>query len=47
MFKASAIKTDIQVGSIIKQTSFFYEIQENELIILFFWDNRQEPIFNG
>lgn len=47
MFKASAIKTDIRVGLITKQTSFFYEIQENEIIILFFWDNRQSPIFNG
>jgi plasmid stabilization system protein ParE len=45
MFKASSIKEDIRIGLISKQTSFFYRINENELIILFFWDNRQEPIF--
>jgi plasmid stabilization system protein ParE len=47
IFKASSIKKDIRIGLISKQTSFFYKIQENEIIILFFWDNRQEPIFNG
>ncbi len=47
MFKASDFKDDIRIGYISKQTSFFYKIQENEIIILFFWDNRQEPLFNS
>ena len=47
MFKASSLHENIRIGTITKQTSFFYEIQENEIIILFFWDNRQEPMFNG
>jgi plasmid stabilization system protein ParE len=47
MFKASSIEEDVRKGLISKQTSFFYEIRENEIIILFFWDNRQEPIFNS
>ena len=46
MYKASSIKEDIRIGIISRQTSFFYKIQENEIIILFFWDNRQQPIFN-
>ncbi|MEP6611083.1 MAG: type II toxin-antitoxin system RelE/ParE family toxin [Mucilaginibacter sp.] len=46
MFKASDFKDDIRIGYISKQTSFFYKVQENEIIILFFWDNRQEPFFD-
>ena len=45
MFKASSIEEDVRKGLISKQTSFFYEIRENEIIILFFWDNRQETMF--
>lgn len=47
MFKAFSLSENIRVGLISKQTSFFYRVQENEIIILFFWDNRQEPIFNS
>ena len=47
MFKASLIEDSVRKGFISKQTSFFYEIHENAIFILFFWDNRQEPIFNG
>jgi len=47
MFKASSIKEDIRIGLISKQTSFFYKIEENEILILFFLDNRQEPMFNN
>jgi plasmid stabilization system protein ParE len=46
MFKASSIEDNVRKGLISKQTSFFYEIHENEIFILFFWDNRQESIFN-
>jgi len=45
MFKSSSIKENVRIGLVTKQTSFFYEVHENEIIILFFWDNRQEPIF--
>lgn len=47
MFKSSDFKKNIRIGYISKQTSFFYKVQENEIIILFFWDNRQEPFFNS
>lgn len=47
MFKASSLSDDIRIGLISHQTSFYYRIQENEIIILFFWDNRQEPLFTG
>ena len=45
MYKAFRLSDNIRVGLISKQTSFFYRILENEIIILFFWDNRQEPMF--
>jgi plasmid stabilization system protein ParE len=47
MYKAFSLSDNIRVGLISKQTSFFYRVQENEIIILFFWDNRQEPFFNS
>jgi len=47
MYKAFILSDNIRVGLISKQTSFFYRIQENEIIILFFWDNREDPFNNG
>ncbi|MFI5137775.1 MAG: type II toxin-antitoxin system RelE/ParE family toxin [Sphingobacteriales bacterium] len=47
MFKASSFDENVRIGYLSKQTSFYYEIHENEIIILFFWDNRQDPIFSG
>lgn len=32
-------------GWISKQGCFIYEIKNESIYILFFWDNRQEPIF--
>jgi plasmid stabilization system protein ParE len=46
MFKAFSLSDNIRVGLISKQTSFFYRVEENEIVILFFFDNRQEPFFN-
>ncbi|PAW92448.1 hypothetical protein CKK33_02625 [Mucilaginibacter sp. MD40] len=34
----------IRRAFITKQTSLFYEITEQQIILLYFWDNRQEPI---
>jgi plasmid stabilization system protein ParE len=45
MYKASLIEDTVRKGLISKQTSFYYEIHENEILILFFWDNRQDSIF--
>ncbi|MFI5159693.1 MAG: type II toxin-antitoxin system RelE/ParE family toxin [Sphingobacteriales bacterium] len=47
LFKASVIEENVRIGIVSKQTSFFYEIQDSKIIILFFWDNRQDPIFIG
>lgn len=34
----------IRRAFITKQTSLFYEITEQQIILLYFWNNRQEPI---
>ncbi|TKB98026.1 type II toxin-antitoxin system RelE/ParE family toxin [Pedobacter cryotolerans] len=44
IFKASTLDPKIRIGIIAKQCSFFYEIREKEIVILFLWDNRQDPI---
>ncbi|MBS1504707.1 MAG: type II toxin-antitoxin system RelE/ParE family toxin [Bacteroidetes bacterium] len=47
LFKASLINENVRICILTKQTSFFYEIHDSKIIILFFWDNRQDPIFIG
>jgi plasmid stabilization system protein ParE len=44
IFKASTLGPNIRIGIIAKQCSFFYEVKEAEIVILFLWDNRQEPM---
>jgi hypothetical protein len=44
MYKAS-INNNVRQAVITKQTSMFYEVYQDFVTILFFWDNRQEPIF--
>lgn len=39
-----SINGDVRQASITKQTSMSYEIHEGYITILFFWDNRQEPV---
>ncbi|MCR8561310.1 type II toxin-antitoxin system RelE/ParE family toxin [Mucilaginibacter sp. BJC16-A38] len=44
MFKASSIDENVRIGLITKQTSLFYLVKETSIDLLFFWDNRQEPV---
>ncbi|OKS84732.1 type II toxin-antitoxin system RelE/ParE family toxin [Mucilaginibacter polytrichastri] len=44
MFKATNIDENIRIGFITKQTSLFYRVTESSIHLLFFWDNRQEPV---
>ena len=44
MFKSSPLSKNVRIGFISKQTSFFYQINNNTIVILYFWDNRQEPL---
>jgi len=43
MYKSS-ISNNVRQAVITKQTSMFYEVHHEFITILFFWDNRQEPI---
>ena len=45
LFRAS-ITRDLRQAIVSKQTSMFYEVKETTINILFFWDNRQEPLFD-
>ena len=44
MFKATAIDESVRIGFISKQTSLFYRVTDTSIHLLFFWDNRQEPV---
>ena len=43
MYKAS-ISNNVRQVVLTKQTSMFYEVHHEFITILFFWDNRQEPV---
>lgn len=44
MFKASAVDRNVRIGLITKHSSLFYEVTHDSVNLLFFWDNRQDPI---
>ena len=43
MYKAS-VESNIRCAVISPQTSIFYEVHGEYITVLFFWDNRQDPI---
>ena len=45
LFRAS-ITHNLRQAIISKQTSMFYEVKETSINILFFLNNRQEPLFD-
>lgn len=44
IFRASSFDENIRIGIINRNCSFYYQVQESKILILFLWDNRQEPI---
>lgn len=44
IFKATPLSKNVRIGRIGKHTSFCYQINENSLVVLYFWDNRQDPL---
>jgi hypothetical protein len=46
MYKALAIDENVRVGFITKQCSLIYRVTDTEIHLLYFWDNRQEPLFS-
>ncbi|WP_205748185.1 hypothetical protein [Dyadobacter luticola] len=46
IFKAIEERSTVRKGFINKNCSFFYEVSGSEVNILYFWDNRQEPLLS-
>lgn len=46
LFRESEIK-NVRKALISKHTSLFYEISEETILLVFFWDNRQNPVINA
>jgi len=44
-FQAVGSNQNIRRGVIHGNCSMFYEVKGTEIEVLFFWDNRQDPIF--
>ena len=44
LYKAISLKQNVRKATISKICSFYYEVNEDTIVILYFWDNRQEPI---
>ncbi len=45
LFEASISDPSVRKGFITKQCSLFYQIEEESITLLYFWDNRREPLF--
>jgi len=44
IYKETDFDPNIRIGLIKKISSVFYEIKPDKIEVLFFWDNRQEPM---
>ena len=44
LYKSVSLKQSIRKANISKVCSFYYEVNNKKIFILYFWDNRQEPI---
>ena len=45
MFPVSRFYNSLRQAPVHKNCSMFYAIRVNKVIIHFFWDNRQDPLF--
>jgi plasmid stabilization system protein ParE len=45
IFQAIENNTNVRKAFIHKNCSVFYEVHPTRIEVLFFWDNRQDPIF--
>lgn len=44
LYKAISLKQNVRKATISKVCSFYYEVNDVTIVVLYFWDNRQEPI---
>ncbi|RZK50078.1 MAG: hypothetical protein EOO87_19435 [Pedobacter sp.] len=45
IYKSSIIDASVRIAFVNKHISLFYQLKENHIYLLFFWDNREEPLF--
>ncbi|MDO3640385.1 type II toxin-antitoxin system RelE/ParE family toxin [Mucilaginibacter sp. L3T2-6] len=45
IFKAANKTKDVRKAFIHRNCSMFYKVVETHIEVLFFWDNRQDPMF--
>lgn len=43
LFEASFSNSSIRKGFVTKQCSVFYQVDNDTIILLYFWDNRRKP----
>lgn len=46
-FEASAYRPEVRKGFVAKQCSLFYEVKDDVIVLLYFWDNRRNPHDNN
>lgn len=44
IYKHTDFDPNVRIGLIKKISSVFYEVKPDRIEVLFFWDNRQEPM---
>lgn len=44
MYEPISLNSKVRKGVVSKYTSFYYQVYQEEIRILFFFDNRQEPL---
>ena len=44
LYQAISLKQNVRKATISKVCSFYHEVNGDTIVILYFWDNRQEPI---
>lgn len=42
MYEASRSRPRVRKGFVTKQCSLFYEVKQDHIVLLYFWDNRRE-----
>ncbi|MFI5159432.1 MAG: type II toxin-antitoxin system RelE/ParE family toxin [Sphingobacteriales bacterium] len=45
IYQATGLDPEVRKAFIHGNCSLFYRVSGQEIVILFFWDNRQDPIF--
>ena len=44
LFRSISLADDVRIGLITPQVSVVYKIHSDHIYLLYFWDNRQQPI---